>query len=171
LPPLLNPWCDTSRQSAQLWKSQSPECRTRYLNWEITAILVRPCVQNHHKIWRATACGYVTFRYGHFGLSRFGLSRFGWPIRSGRFGLAVSVWAVSVTGHFSLAISVWGHFGHDISAHKQLTSFVYWNDYIGRWNVTLAACYTNSLLRSHDCDEMWIVLKSLKYLCLIAKCR
>ena len=33
------------------------------------------------------------------------------------FGLAVSVWAVSNTGHFDLAVSVWGHFGHDISVH------------------------------------------------------
>jgi len=39
--------------------------------------------------------------------------------------LADSVWAVSVTGHFGLAASVWGHFGHDISAHKQLITFVY----------------------------------------------
>jgi len=37
-----------------------------------------------------------------------------------------------------LAVSVWGHFGHDISAHKQLIAFVYLNDYTGRRNVTLA---------------------------------
>jgi len=48
-----------------------------------------------------------------------------------------SVWAVSVTGYFSLAVSVWGHFGHDISVHEQLITFVYLN-YIGRGNVTLA---------------------------------
>jgi len=28
VPPSLRPWCDTSQQSAQLWNSQSPECRT-----------------------------------------------------------------------------------------------------------------------------------------------
>ena len=60
------------------------------------------------------------------------------PIGSGRLGQAVSVLAVSVTGHFGLAVSVWGHLGHDISAHKQLITFVYWNDYIGTRNVTLA---------------------------------
>jgi len=31
------------------------------------------------------------------------------------FGLPVLVWA----------LSVWGHFGHDISARKQLITFVY----------------------------------------------
>jgi len=42
------------------------------------------------------------------------------------------------SGRFSLAISVWGHFGHDISVHKQLiTTFLYLNYYIGRRNVTL----------------------------------
>jgi len=51
---------------------------------------------------------------------------------------AVSVWAVSVAGHSGLTIPVWGHFGHDISVHKQLITFVYLNDYIGRRNVTLA---------------------------------
>ena len=54
-------------------------------------------------------------------------------------------------GRFGLAVSVWGHFGHDISVHKQLITFVYLNDYIDRRNVTLAG-YTNSLLKSHDCD-------------------
>jgi len=39
-----------------------------------------------------------------------------------------SVWTVSVTGHFD----------HDISVHKQLITFVYLNDYIGRRNVALA---------------------------------
>jgi len=42
-----SPRCDTSRQSAQLWNSQSPECRTTSPpNREIPARLVRPCVQN-----------------------------------------------------------------------------------------------------------------------------
>jgi len=41
-------------------------------------------------------------------------------------------------GRFGLAVSVWGHFGHDISVHKQLIAFLYLNDYIGRRNVTLA---------------------------------
>ena len=54
---------------------------------------------------------------GLFGLSRLGLSRFG-------------------LGGFGLAVSVWGHFGHNISVHKQLLAFVYLN--IGRRNVTLA---------------------------------
>jgi len=44
---------------------------------------------------------------------------------------------VSGTGLFGLAVSVWGHFGHDISAHKQLITFVYLNDCRQR-NVTLA---------------------------------
>ena len=52
-------------------------------------------------------------------------------IGSGRFGQAVSDWAVSVTGHFGLALSVWGHFGRNISVHKQAIIFVYLNDYIG----------------------------------------
>jgi len=46
LPPSLHFWCNTSRQSAQLWSSQGPECRTTSSNWESTATLVRPCVQN-----------------------------------------------------------------------------------------------------------------------------
>jgi len=53
--------------------------------------------------------GYTTFRSGRFGLSRFGLANSVWPIRSGRFGLAVSVT---------------GHFGRDISVHKELMKFV-----------------------------------------------
>jgi len=44
-----------------------------------------------------------------------------------------SVWAILVW-----AVSVWGHFGHNISAHKQLIACVYINDYIGRQNLTLA---------------------------------
>jgi len=39
---------------------------------------------------------------------------------------------------FGLAVSVWGHFGRDISVHKQLIALVYLNDYIDRRNVTLA---------------------------------
>jgi len=30
-----------------------------------------------------------------------------------------------------------------------------------------SSCYTNSLLRNHDCDKNWIVIMSLKYLYLI----
>jgi len=45
MPPFLRPWCDTSRQSAQLWNSQSPECRTTS-NWENTTTLVRSCIHN-----------------------------------------------------------------------------------------------------------------------------
>jgi len=37
---------------------------------------------------------------------------------------------------FGLAVSVRGHFGHDISVHKQLITFVYGNDYIDWRNVT-----------------------------------
>jgi len=33
-PPSLRPWCDTSRQSAQLLNSQCPECRTTSPKWE-----------------------------------------------------------------------------------------------------------------------------------------
>jgi len=64
-----------------------------------------------------------------------------WPIRSGRFGLAVSVWAVSVwavsvrpiqSGRFGLAVSVTGHFGRDVSVHKELMKFVNVNGYLGR---------------------------------------
>jgi len=47
--PSLRPWCDTSQQSAQLWKLRSPECSTSSLNWKITTTLVRPCIQNPHE--------------------------------------------------------------------------------------------------------------------------
>jgi len=73
-----------------------------------------------------------------------------WPFRSGRVGLAVSVWAVSVwalsvTGHFGLAVSVWGHFGQDISEHKQLyLNFVYLND-DNQAKCHSSRCHTNSL--------------------------
>ena len=49
MPPLtssLCPWYDTSPQSAQLWNLHSPECRTTCPNWDITATLVRPDIQN-----------------------------------------------------------------------------------------------------------------------------
>ena len=35
--------------SAQLWNSQSPECRTTSPNSEITTTFVRPCIQNAHE--------------------------------------------------------------------------------------------------------------------------
>ena len=54
--------------------------------------------------------------------------------RSGRFGL----------GRFGLAVSVWGRFGHDISVHKQLITFVYLNDY-----------------RQAKCHSSWCCTKSL----------
>ena len=41
-----SPWCDTLRQGAQLWNSQSLECRTTSPNWGRTDILARPFVQN-----------------------------------------------------------------------------------------------------------------------------
>jgi len=42
----LRPWCDTSRQIAQLWNSKSPERRTTFPNWENTTTVVRPRIQN-----------------------------------------------------------------------------------------------------------------------------
>ena len=50
MPSSLRPWCGTSQQSAQLWNSQSAGCRTTSQNWEITATLVRPCIQNAYEI-------------------------------------------------------------------------------------------------------------------------
>ena len=80
------------------------------------------------KLWTITVPnGYTTFRSG--------------SIPSGRFGLAVSVWAVSVwavsvwpiqSGRFGLAVSVTGHFGRDVSVHKELMKFVNVNGYLGR---------------------------------------
>ena len=64
--------------------------------------------------------------------------------RSGRFGLAVSVWAVLVWAVSVWAVSVTGHFGHDISVHKQLITFVYLNDY-KQAKCHSSWCYTNSL--------------------------
>ena len=69
-----------------------------------------------------------------FGLSRFGLAISVWPFRSGRFDLAVSVWPFW-SGCFGLADPVTGHFGRDISAHKELMKFVKFvnaNEYLGR---------------------------------------
>jgi len=51
-----------------------------------------------------------------------------WPIGSDLLRLAVSVWAVTVTGYLGLAVSVWGHFGRNISVHKELIIFVHLND-------------------------------------------
>jgi len=53
--------------------------------------------------------GYATLRFSRFGLSC--------------FGLADSVRAVSVMGHFGLTISMWGHFTHNISVHNYLITF------------------------------------------------
>ena len=49
LPSSLRPWCDTSRQSAQLWNLQSPECQTTCPSWDITATLVLPCRMPHER--------------------------------------------------------------------------------------------------------------------------
>ena len=69
-----------------------------------------------------------------FWSGRFGLAVSIWPFRSGRFGLAVSVW-LFWSGRFGLADSVTGHFGCDISVHKELMKFVKFinvNEYLGR---------------------------------------
>jgi len=59
-PPSFRPWCDTSRQSAQLWNSQSPECRTTSPNWENTTTLLQPCIQNTpQKTGEASPAGYA----------------------------------------------------------------------------------------------------------------
>jgi len=59
-PSSLRPWCDTLRQSAQMWNSQSPECQTTSPNWEITATLVRPFVQNApRKTGEASPAGLI----------------------------------------------------------------------------------------------------------------
>jgi len=53
-----------------------------------------------------------------------------WPIRSGRFGLCR--FDLSRSG---LAVSVTGHFGPDISVHKEVMKFVKFvnvNEYLGR---------------------------------------
>jgi len=53
VPPSLRLWCDTSRQIAKLWNSESPECRTtkiffllNSLNRENATTLVPPWIQN-----------------------------------------------------------------------------------------------------------------------------
>jgi len=61
-----------------------------------------------------------------------------WPIRSEPFRSKPFR-----SGPFlSRDISVWGHFGHDISVHKQLITFVYLN---GQSKCHSIWCYTNSL--------------------------
>ena len=37
-----------------------------------------------------------------------------------------------LSGRFGLAVSVSGHFGRDISVHKELIIYVHPNDYIGK---------------------------------------
>jgi len=59
-----------------------------------------------------------------------------WLFRSGCFGLS----------RFGLAVSVTGHFGHDISVHKQFITFVYLNDY-RQAKCHYSWCYTNTLWR------------------------
>jgi len=71
--------------------------------------------------------GYATLRFSRFGLSCFGLAD---SVRAvsvmGHFGLTDSV-----MGHFGLTISMWGHFTHNISVHKHLIT-------LGRGHVILA---------------------------------
>ena len=58
--PFVMPWCDTSRQIAQLWNSKNPECRTISPNRENTTTLVRPCIQNApRKTGEASPAGYT----------------------------------------------------------------------------------------------------------------
>ena len=61
-----------------------------------------------------------------------------WETGTRLFGLDNSVLSFWSGPFRSLDISVWGHFGHDISVHKRLIPFVYWNEYIGRRNFTPA---------------------------------
>jgi len=71
---------------------------------------------------------YATFRSG-----RFGLADSGWPLRSEPFRSEPFRSETFLSGpfrsrdilHFGLAVSVWGNFGHEISVHKQLITFVY----------------------------------------------
>jgi len=51
---------------------------------------------------------------------------------------------ITGTGLFGLAVSDTGHFGHNISVHKQLITFVYLNDY-RQAKCHSSWCYTNSL--------------------------
>ena len=56
---LKNLRCNTSQQNAQLWNSQSPECRTTFPNREIPATSVGPSVPNTPgKIREASPAGY-----------------------------------------------------------------------------------------------------------------
>ena len=76
------------------------------------------------------------------------------PIRSGRFGLADSVWPFRSepfrseqfrsepfrSGRFGLAVLVTRHFGRDISVHKELMKFVKFvnaKEYLGRMIIYL----------------------------------
>jgi len=57
-----------------------------------------------------------------------------WPIRSGRFGLSCFGLSRFGLSRFGLAVSVTGHFGRDISVHKELmklVKFVNVNEYLG----------------------------------------
>ena len=52
--------CDTSRHSAQLWNSKSPECRATSSSREAPGTLVRPCIQNApRKTGEASPAGYT----------------------------------------------------------------------------------------------------------------
>ena len=70
---------------------------------------------------RPTLHGYVTSRSGWSGLAASI-----WPIWSGRFGVAIWVWAVSVwtvlvTGRFGLVVSVSRHIGQAMKSCRNLT--------------------------------------------------
>jgi len=82
------------------------------------------------------------------------------PIRSGRFGPALVIWALSVWAVSVWAVSVW-----PLWSGTDCICFFKWlyrqAECHANW------CYTNSILRSHYCDEIWIVIVSLKYLQLI----
>jgi len=75
--------------------------------------------------------------------------------------LPLLAYCVTILGYFSSVgvmlffgglsvVSETGLFGHDISVHKQLITFVYLNDCRQR-NVNLAGVIPTPL-RSHDCD-------------------
>jgi len=51
---------------------------------------------------------------------------------------------IIATGLFDLVILVWGHFGRDISVHKQLITFVFLNAY-RQAKCHFSWCCTNSL--------------------------
>ena len=96
-------------------------------------------------------------RRSQIGTELFGLADSVWPFRSDPF------WP----GPFVTAVSVWGHFGHDISVHKQLIAFVYLNDYIGRRNVTLAGVIPTLFWGFMIAINLNCNYGSLKYLYLI----